>query len=65
MGKILSIIIGAVVLVVGFLSLLRWWSDFLFVLRGTIPLILIFCGVIAVLSGINELKDTIKVKSTK
>ena len=65
MGKILSIIIGAVVLVVGFLSLLRLWSDFLFVLKGTIPLILIFCGLIALLAGISELKDTIKAKSTK
>jgi hypothetical protein len=57
MGKFMSIIIGAVVAVVGLIGLLRWKAALLIMLKGTIPAILIFGGVIAVIAGLSELKD--------
>jgi len=62
MGKTLSIVIGAIVAFVGLILLIAWWYEFLFLLRGTIPAILIFGGAIALIAGISELKDTLKSK---
>ncbi len=57
MGKYLSIIIGAVVALLGLWGLAGWWNDFLVVLKGSIPVMLIFGGAIAVIAGFSELKD--------
>jgi len=62
MGKTLSIAIGAVVAFVGLILLISWWYEFLFILRGTIPAVLIFGGIIALIAGLSELKDTLKTK---
>ena len=62
MGKYSSVIIGAVVALLGLLGLIGWWDDFIMVLKGSIPLLLIFGGVIAVIAGISELKDELALK---
>lgn len=59
MGKYLSIVIGALVAVVGLILLVKWSHELLFVLRGTVPIMLILGGLIALLAGISELKDTL------
>jgi hypothetical protein len=62
MGKYLSVIIGAIVALLGVLGLIGWWCDFLLVLRGSVPAMLIFGGVIAVIAGLSEIKDEIASK---
>ena len=62
MGKYASIVIGAAVTLIGVAGLTCWWSDFLTVLKGSIPVMLIFGGVIAVIAGISELKDQVASK---
>ena len=62
MGKILGIVLGITFLVVGLLLLINWWYEFLFILRGIIPAVFIFGGVIALIAGLNELKDALKTK---
>ena len=57
MGKYLSVIIGALAAIAGLITFIRWFGDFSLVLRGSIPLILIFGGTIAVIAGLSELKD--------
>ncbi len=57
MGRYLSIIIGGVVTVLGLIGLARWWVAFILILKGSIPVMLIFGGVIAVIAGLSELKD--------
>ncbi|MFH0764358.1 MAG: hypothetical protein V1927_05090 [Candidatus Omnitrophota bacterium] len=57
MGKYLSIIIGAAVALLGLWALTGWWCDFLTVLKGSVPAMLIFGGAIAVIAGLSELKD--------
>lgn len=57
MGKYASIIIGAIVALLGLWGLMGWFEDFLTVLKGSIPAMLIFSGVIAVIAGLSELKD--------
>ena len=62
MGKVLSLLIGAIVAIVGLILLIAWWYELLFVLRGTIPAMLILGGVVAVIAGFSELKDVLKGK---
>ena len=62
MGKYLSVIIGAIVALLGLWGLLAWWCDFMLVLRGSVPAMLIFGGVIAVIAGISEIKDELASK---
>ena len=57
MGKYLSAIVGAAVALTGLVLLLRWKAAFLIMVKGTIPAMLIFGGVIAVIAGISEMKD--------
>ncbi|MGB2706056.1 MAG: hypothetical protein WBC74_04300 [Candidatus Omnitrophota bacterium] len=60
MGKTLSIIIGGLVAFVGLVLLIAWWYEFLFILRGAVPALLILGGGIALFAGFSELKDTLK-----
>ena len=57
MGKYMSVVVGAVVTFLGILGLVNWWYDFLMVLKGSIPVMLIFGGIIAVIAGISEMRD--------
>lgn len=65
MGKVLSLAIGAAVTVIGLILLVVWRYQLLVVLRGVIPALLILGGVIAVIAGFSELKDTLKAGKKK
>ena len=65
MGKVLSLLIGAIVAVLGLILMIAWWYELLFVVRGVLPLFLIFGGVIAIAAGLSEFKDHLKLKSNK
>jgi hypothetical protein len=62
MGKYLSVIIGAVVTLLGVIALVGWQDDFFALLRGSIPAVFIFGGVIAMIAGISEMKDELESK---
>lgn len=62
MKKVLSLLIGAIVAIVGLILLIAWWYEFLFVLRGIVPVMLILGGAIAVIVGFSEVKDMLKSK---
>ncbi len=58
MGKFLSIVGGLVALVLGVVGLIAWWDLFVKALMATVPAILILGGLIALIGGINELKES-------
>ena len=62
MGKYLSVVIGAVVALAGLFGLIKWRGDFLIVLKGTVPAMLIFGGAIAAIAGLSEMKDELASK---
>jgi hypothetical protein len=41
---------------------LNWWGDILTFLRGALPVIAVFIGLIAVFIGIADIKDRIEAK---
>jgi hypothetical protein len=49
---------GIVALVIGVIGLIAWWGDFLKVIRGIIPIILVLGGALAIYLGIEDLKTT-------
>jgi hypothetical protein len=49
-GGIVATILGVVLLVV-------WWSYFVHLLAGAVPLILVLGGALAIYIGIDEIKD--------
>lgn len=57
MGKYTGVIIGAIVALAGVIGLIRWSYAFIIILKGTIPAMMIFGGVIAVIAGLSEIKD--------
>ena len=62
MGKVVSIIAGTVCLVLGIISIIAWRGHFLDVLMGSVPVILILVGAIALFAGISEIKDSLASK---
>ena len=62
MGMVLVVLGGFLAVILGILLLIFWFSPFIAILQGTIPLILILGGGIALFIGITEIKDTLKSK---
>ena len=63
MGKMISIIGGIVAIVIGLFSIIGWWGYFIDLLLGTIPVVLICGGLIALFLGVSELKDEMAAKN--
>ena len=63
MGKYSSIIVGSCVTILGLVGLVVWWADAVAIIKGLIPVILVFGGVIAVIAGLTELKDEAAAKA--
>ena len=57
MGKYTGIVAGSIVVLVGIIGLIRWGYYFVEVMKGCIPVMLIFAGAIAVIAALSEIKD--------
>jgi hypothetical protein len=55
-----TLIGGAVATALGLIGLGFWWKEFLTVLGGTIPAVLLLGGGLAIYLGFDEMKDTWK-----
>ncbi len=55
-----TLIGGAIAAALGLVGLVIWWGQFLMVLAGIIPAMLLLGGALAVYLGFDELKDTWK-----
>lgn len=57
-----ALIVGVVITVIGILGILRWVSAFVLVLKGSVPIMLVCGGLLAVVAGITSIKDSIEAK---
>ncbi len=55
---------GAVAAALGLIGLVIWWGPFLMVLKGTIAIMLLLGGGLAIYLGFDEIKDTWKKDET-
>ena len=56
---------GAVSVIIGLIGLILWWVDFLVILKGGIPIILILGGILAVYIGFDEIQDKLREERQK
>ena len=55
-----TLIGGAIAAALGLIGLGIWWVEFLMVLAGVIPIMLLLGGGLAIYLGFDELKDSLK-----
>ena len=53
-----TLIGGAIAAALGIIGIVVWWSEFLTVLGGTIPIVLLLGGALAIYLGFDEMKDS-------
>ncbi len=65
-GQAMSLLIGGVVsVIIGLLGLIFWWSDFVIILKGGIPIIIVLGGILAVYIGLDEIQDKLREERQK
>lgn len=57
MAKYIGVAIGAALTVLGLVALVGWWSNFISIIKGFLPAIMIFAGVIALIAGVSQMQD--------
>ena len=62
MSNILGIIIGVVVVIIGLVLLVNWWSMFLRGLMAVVPILLVLIGAGALVYFISEIKSKLEMK---
>ncbi len=59
-----TLIGGVIAAILGVIGIVVWFPQFLTVLSGTIPVMLLLGGALAIYLGVDELKDTWKEAET-
>ncbi len=60
-----TLIGGIIAAALGLIGIAIWWSQFLMVLAGTVPVMLLLGGALAIYLGFDELKDSWKQDDTE
>lgn len=63
MGKVLGIVIGVVLVVLGLWGLVTWWSLFVRALMAAVPALMIVVGVVLVVFFVSEIRSSIQEKA--
>jgi uncharacterized membrane protein len=61
-SNVLGIIAGVIVIVIGLILLVTWWSMFVKGLMATVPILLILIGAGALVYFISEIKSKLELK---
>jgi hypothetical protein len=63
-GFMKTLVGGAIAVILGVIGIVAWFPQFLTVLTGTIPVMFLLGGALAIYLGVDELKDTWKEAET-
>ncbi len=63
MGKVLGIIIGIVLVVLGVWGIVEWWAYFVKALMAAVPALLIVVGVVLVVFFVSEIRSSLQEKA--
>ncbi len=63
MGKVLGIIIGIVLVVLGLVGIVAWWGYFVRALMAAVPALLIVVGVVLVVFFVSEIRASMQEKA--
>lgn len=59
------LISGVVAVILGVIGFSVWWSDFVIILKGGVPIMLMIGGILAVYVGLDAMQDRIKEERQK
>jgi len=57
-----ALIAGIITILIGIIGLVRWSRFVVEFLKGSVPLILVFGGLLAIIAGLTSIKDSIEAK---
>jgi len=63
MGKVLGIVVGVVLVVLGAWGLVTWWSLFVRGLMAAVPVLAIVVGVVLVVFFVSEIRSSFQEKA--
>lgn len=63
MGKVLGVVIGVVLVVLGLWGIVTWWGLFLRGLMAAVPPLLIVVGAVLVVFFVSEIRSSIREKA--
>jgi cell shape-determining protein MreC len=65
-GSEMSLLIGGIVSVIlGAIGFSLWWSDFIIIMKGGVPIMLILGGILAVYVGLDAMEDRMREERQK
>jgi len=56
---------GAVAAVLGLIGFFFWWTDFITIIKGGVPIMLLLGGILAVYIGFDEIQDKLQEERQK
>ena len=65
MFNVLGIIIGVIVIIVGLILLVTWWSMFIKGLMAIVPILLVLIGAGALVYFVSEIKSKLEIQKEK
>jgi uncharacterized protein (DUF3084 family) len=51
---------GVIASILGLISLIYWWGDFINLIQGALPIFMLLGGVLAIYVGFDEIQDKIR-----
>jgi F0F1-type ATP synthase assembly protein I len=57
-----ALVAGIITLLIGIVGIVRWSGLVIDFLKGSVPLMLLFGGLLAIIAGITSIKDSIEAK---
>lgn len=51
---------GVIAAVLGLISLIYWWGDFINLIQGAFPIFMLLGGILAIYVGFDEIQDKIR-----
>lgn len=62
----MSLVVGGLVsTILGFFGLIFWWSNFVTLIKGIIPIFILSGGIVAIYMGLNDIQDKIREEHQK
>jgi arginine exporter protein ArgO len=59
------LISGVVSVILGIIGFTQWWSEFVIILKGGVPIMLILGGILAVYVGLDAMQDRMREERQK
>ena len=63
MGKVLGVVIGVVLVVLGLWGIVTWWSLFVRALMAAVPALMIIVGAVLVVFFVSEIRSSMREKA--